>query len=115
MARNLYRKHGNDRTSTSTLADWLTYPGEMFTNATGSFYGHPGPSGVGTLPREWREKFTRDNARITYAVYSYATPIAWRLDNDTWIMPRVQYSATTSQHQGAIYRAFSVLHVTPER
>lgn len=39
---------------------------------------------------------------IDYVVFSYRTPIAYRLTNGTWITPAVKYSPTTSQHQGKI-------------
>lgn len=42
--------------------------------------------------------------RISQVIYSYSTPIAWR-DGDTWIIPDVRYSATTSsKHQSQLYR-----------
>lgn len=36
-----------------------------------------------------------------YYIYSYATPIAWRV-GDKWFVPAVRYSVTTSKHQGII-------------
>jgi hypothetical protein len=42
--------------------------------------------------------------RISQVIYSYSTPIAWR-DGDTWIIPEVTYSQTTSsKHQSQLYR-----------
>jgi hypothetical protein len=36
----------------------------------------------------------------SYAVWSYATPIAWWSEADGWERPEVSYSPTTSHHQG---------------
>lgn len=42
-----------------------------------------------------------------YVVYSYDTPIAWRLPENNggrqvWVMPAEKYSVTTSRHQSKI-------------
>lgn len=50
----------------------------------------------GRLPREHVESFQR----ATYAVFSYATPIAWVADG-AWVIPATRYSVTTSRHQSA--------------
>lgn len=58
-------------------------------------YGeHFGPWDSGRLPREHVESFQR----ATYAVFSYATPIAWVTDG-RWVIPGTRYSLTTSRHQ----------------
>jgi hypothetical protein len=44
-----------------------------------------------------------------YVIYSYNTPIAWRVTGGTWIVPAEKYSATTSQHQSKVRTAISVL------
>ena len=61
----------------------------------------------GQLPREWVESFTASD----YAVFSYATPIAWRLDGDSgeWCIPNHKYSQTTSCHQGKVRVAASLI------
>lgn len=46
---------------------------------------------------------------IDYVVFSYSTPIAYRLSNGVWITPAVKYSNTTSQHQGKINTAAHAL------
>jgi hypothetical protein len=53
-----------------------------------------GPWDSGRLPREHVESFQR----ATYAVFSYATPIAWVTDG-AWFIPGTRYSLTTSRHQ----------------
>ena len=41
---------------------------------------------------------------IRQVIYSYCTPIAW-LDGETWVVPDVSYSATTSsKHQSQLWR-----------
>lgn len=57
---------------------------------------------AGDLPLFYRDSFWRAD----YAVYSYATPIAWRTDG-VWITPGIKYSVTTSRHQGKIFTALS--------
>lgn len=57
---------------------------------------HFGPWDSGRLPREHVESFQRS----TYAVFSYATPIAWVTDG-VWTIPTARYSVTTSRHQSA--------------
>jgi hypothetical protein len=57
---------------------------------------HFGPWDSGRLPREHVDSFQR----ATYAVFSYATPIAWVVD-DAWVIPATRYSLTTSRHQSS--------------
>lgn len=41
---------------------------------------------------------------IRQVIYSYSTPIAW-LDGETWVVPDVSYSPTTStKHQSQLWR-----------
>lgn len=50
---------------------------------------------------------------IDYAVYSYATPIAWHLAaTGEWVVPDVTYSATTTRQQN---RMRTALFVTDEQ
>ena len=37
-------------------------------------------------------------ADATYVVWSYETPIAWRLD-DGWVIPAIFYGPSTAKHQ----------------
>jgi hypothetical protein len=61
------------------------------------------PTSVGKLPSEYHGEFeTASAATDFYAVYSYATPIAWHA-NGQWTIPPVKYSVTTSRHQGRLY------------
>lgn len=45
---------------------------------------------------------------LEYVVYSYATPIAWRVAG-TWHETSASYSVTTTKHQTKIGAAISVL------
>lgn len=68
----------------------------------GSWHGQDGPSNdTGRLPREWVEQFRQDQNKIIYAVYSYATPIAWVTEDGTATIPDVSYSRTTTRQQNA--------------
>ena len=61
--------------------------------------------GVGIAYGEALRRFKEDEARIRYVVKSYATPIAWRLEDGTWVVPEEKYSHTTSRHQFRVRRA----------
>jgi hypothetical protein len=50
------------------------------------------------------DRFKADDERIRYVVKSYATPIAWRLDDGSWVIPAEKYSRTTSKHQSVTAR-----------
>lgn len=62
---------------------------------------------MGQLPENYHESARE----AMYTVYSYSTPIAWRLADGTWITPQVKYSVTTSQHQSKIFTAISQIGV----
>lgn len=68
--------------------------GEKFTN------------GSGRLSGEDLEKFYQDVNAITYAVYSYGTPIAWHTSAG-WYVVAQKFSVTTSKHQNGVRRAIS--------
>jgi hypothetical protein len=60
-------------------------------------------SEYGQLPPEYVESVQRAD----YVVYSYRTPIAWHITHTpdwagTWVIPDVEYSATTTRHQHKI-------------
>lgn len=42
------------------------------------------------------------DGRVTYAVYSYETPIAWVLDGREVVIPEIRFSGTTSKHQALV-------------
>lgn len=69
---------------------------------------------TGQLPDSERAKM-RDSI-VSYVVYSYRTPIAYRrvadwnrngTANYEWIVPDVRYSVTTSKHQGRVRPAIA--------
>lgn len=65
---------------------------------------------IGDLKGEESEAFLRElaNGNLYYVVYSYATPIAWVLKDDTNVayLPGVFYSDTTARHMNLINNAF---------
>lgn len=77
---------------------------KAFSNHNGSLRGTT-ETGTGRLPQDRVNGFYRaTDADDFYAVYSYATPIAWYA-HGTWTVPAVKYSVTTSRHQSAVNRA----------
>lgn len=70
----------------------------------GALSGEPNPAYVhtGRLPEPYADdlRFEVRRGNVTYVMYSYATPIAWKLRDGTVVSPDVSYSVTTSQHQG---------------
>jgi hypothetical protein len=68
----------------------------------------------GRLPHDERSKLM--DSVLTYVIYSYDTPIAYRrvsywnrngTANYEWIVPDARYSVTTSKHQGKVRTALS--------
>ena len=120
-----YRIHAD---SWTTLKDILVGTPEDFNEDLSSYYdarngidryrgtlrgrtmgaGFPIPND-NWLSGETRGAFFQDwNAgRITYIVWSYNTPIAWRTIESKWVMPDVTYTRTTSKHQGKVATALS--------
>jgi hypothetical protein len=47
--------------------------------------------------------FRDDARRIVYAVWSYATPIAWFTHGMGWYVVEQKFSITTTKHQGNLY------------
>lgn len=63
--------------------------------------------GYGRLPQDWARTLTARRGVITYVIYSYQTPIAWRDSECGWVVPDERYSQTTSVHQGRIRAALT--------
>jgi hypothetical protein len=78
-----------------------------FRNRTGSLWGQwfdglP-DAGPGVLPDSYVDEL-KELAPV-YVIYSYETPIAWAVEGDELLtVPDVNYSLTTSRHQGACLR-----------
>ena len=68
-----------------------------------------GPWDDGRLPRGHQASFLTAD----YAVYSYATPIAWHVPEFGWVMPETRYSPTTGRHQSAVRSALRMAMVRP--
>jgi len=107
-----YYSYGRSRTDFHNLAGWLDKR-EPFKNSTGSLSGTTkvlaGWASMGHLPDEWSRTFQARSFLIDYVIYSYGTPIAWHDKEAGWVEPDVKYSPTTSQHQGSVRTAISVL------
>jgi hypothetical protein len=72
------------------------------------------PNGTGRMP-DPDAHVMRDSV-VTYVIYSYETPVAYRRVRDwngngtanyEWIVPDARYSVTTSKHQGRVRTALS--------
>jgi hypothetical protein len=93
----------NLRSSTAArnLASHLIGAGKPFSNSTGNLRGFPGrPSTFGWLSQENRAKFP--DKGVTYTIMSYDTPLAWRLEDGSWVMPKASYSPTTGKQQSIV-------------
>lgn len=96
-----YGKHRTDFRKLSEYlarqADW--HMGSMWATSNIKAY-----SRYGKLSGAYYESVTHAD----YIVWSYETPIAW-LTYGIWYMPEKRYSPTTTQHQGKIRTALSVM------
>jgi hypothetical protein len=78
----------------------LVDEGRPFRTSNNSFSGNavrPGLHGT-WLDKEWLDRLTEDRPKIVYTIYSYYTPIAWRLPSG-WVIVSQHFSPTTTQHQ----------------
>lgn len=128
MARRYYRVNA-DRVDVleEILADHAD-----FNASSASLWGRAvGPNHfptVGKLPDEYQSEYldARKESRLEYVVYSYKTPIAYRMytgraqnsvyaangkrvgwSDYLWVVPNVVYSNTTSKHQHKVLTALS--------
>lgn len=63
------------------------------------------PYGTGALPRRLADIFWERRRNISTVIYSYATPIAWYdAEFGKWFVPNVNYSITTTRHQGYLWK-----------
>jgi hypothetical protein len=67
---------------------------------SGSNYGN----GAGRLSGADLERFYQDVKGLTYAVYSYGTPIYWVSNGEPYQVEQ-KFSVTTSKHQSLVRRA----------
>lgn len=59
-------------------------------------------STLGALNDEWRATAFADEGDVAYVVMSYATPIAWVLEDGTVRVVDQKFSVTTTRHQGFV-------------
>jgi hypothetical protein len=97
------RKYRTNADSYTVLADILAGTPESFQGS--NMHGEPSNGHVvfGRLVTEYHPSV----CTATYVVYSYGTPIAWRLRDDGWHVPAERYSVTTSKQQGRVRAALS--------
>ena len=92
---------GERQTYGEWLDQWLNVLcGEPQPFKAASMSGGPASFYVGQLPSRFRAAYeaTAFHAH-QFVVYSYDTPIAWRLSDGSWSVPDTKYSMTTSRHQ----------------
>lgn len=67
--------------------------------------------GLGRLPSQWHWQLRNADLEVSNpdgvgfsVLYSYDTPIAWRFGNrpNEWIIPNVNYSPATTNHQRVV-------------
>jgi hypothetical protein len=61
---------------------------------------------------DFEYNFLRDAVKredVTYIVYSYATPIAWRYVSGAWYECAQKHSRTTSKHHSFVRRAIGAV------
>lgn len=101
--RRTYRVNAD---SWMVLKDILVGTPEDFNSLSDSLKGYADTSPMwGKLPEEWITRMRND--KVTYVIYSYNTPIAWKNAKGEWVVPNVRYSVTTSKHQGKVQTALS--------
>lgn len=88
-----------------------------FQNSTGNFRGEPwdkpwmpsitnsrqSPDECQRFERHWR------TSELTYIVWSYNTPVAWRTGRGEWFVTETNYSKTTARHLGKLRTAIAAL------
>lgn len=85
--------------------------GDAFENSSRTFRGYP----VNCEPAQILRGELADGywdaiqlGRPDYVVWSYETPIAWRVGG-CWVTPDVDYSPTTRYHQGQVNTAICAI------
>src|ERR1700741_1181884 len=76
-------------------------------DCNGALSGVPGTMFMTARPPEEFKSSARAST-VAYAIYSYATPIAWLGSVRGWIIPETKYSVTTTQHQHTVRRAIEI-------
>lgn len=64
-----------------------------------------GPWGYGRLSGADLDAARHDDTagEVDYVVWSYSTPIAWRLTDGSWYLVGQSFSPTTAKHKGNLY------------
>lgn len=78
--------------------------GQPFTgSAMSGKPGQPSEYDYGRLNATEKARFAADRPRMTYVIYSYATPVAWRVEGGEWYTVSQSFSMTTSHHMGHVH------------
>lgn len=86
--------------------DAQTTTGNMSTDSYRVGYSRWTPF-EGQLPKVWCRVLSAAfrAGTVSQVIYSYSTPIAWKIEGRGWIIPEVTYSPTTSsKHQTHLYQ-----------
>lgn len=86
------------------LADLLVGAPEDFNSPRATFRGRTHLDGCGWLPEGEAALLRGVEDDIEFVIYSYETPIAWRVKGE-WVIPEVTYSITTTRHQSLVRTA----------
>lgn len=80
--------------------------GAFYARSADNTYPHPG-----RLTGKARDLLYDRRDDIDYVVYSYSTPIAWHVHDDTepyWVQVDDGFSVTTSRHQSIVRQALAM-------
>lgn len=101
------RSYGRERCDFYGLAERLKAKTDWHMGSMWAEHAY-GPRHYGQLPVDKRQGL----GWADYVVYSYDTPIAWHVSHggeSYWVQPDVNYSSTTTNHQGQVATAISVI------
>lgn len=96
------------RVSQKDAAGYIAAGVPFVASALSGTVGAPGRAGrlEGEDLTLWRRHCV--NPDVTFTVWSYGTPIAWRMADGSWVLVSGRFSVTTSKHQGVVRRAVGV-------
>lgn len=98
-----------------TTRKWWEFVGPLYSreefDTGGSLRGRTILTTTGQLPNEFVTtiRVLEAEGHLSYVVYSYNTPIAWRDVYGDWTVPDTFYSHTTSNHQHKIETAIDAI------
>ena len=98
------------RTTTRSIVAATAIRDRKSFRTSGAFFGQTYPDGglgLGVAYNSWlnddeKQQWYTDCYHVDYAVFSYATPIAWHTPNG-WHVVDQKFSQTTGKHQSNLY------------